>query len=172
MSPQRRCVAPVSPPYAEKQLRCCGCVVMAAETTTNRPITVPFPEPGEIRSRDIFRLLSRAWPFIKPFWRDVVRLFLMLLPGAAAGLFGLVLIRIFLDVIGNGRPLTPYEGWLLRLPLKASRQAVLTRTCLMGGAAALIGLPYALFVFGYAVWLLQKISNLFRVNLYAQLQEL
>ena len=42
----------------------------------------------------------------------------------------------------------------------------------MGGAAALIGLPYALFVFGYAVWLLQKISNLFRVNLYAQLQEL
>jgi len=96
----------------------------------------------------------------------------MLLPGAAAGLFGLVLIRIFFDVIGNGQPLTPYEAWLLRLPLNATRQTVLVRACLTCGVAALAGLPYALFLFGYAVWVLQKISNLFRVNLYAQLQEL
>jgi ABC-type multidrug transport system fused ATPase/permease subunit len=56
--------------------------------------------------------------------------------------------------------------------LHASRQTVLTRACLAGGLAALAGLPYALFLFGYAVWILQKISNLFRVNLYTQLQEL
>jgi ATP-binding cassette subfamily B protein len=145
---------------------------MPEEITTNGLITAPFAEPNQLRSRDIFRLLSRTWPFIKPYRRDVVRLFVMLLPGAAAGLFGLVLIRIFFDVIGNGQPLTRYEAWLLRLPLDATRQAVLARTCLAGGAAALAGLPYALFVLGYAVWLLQKISNLFRVNLYAQLQEL
>jgi len=92
--------------------------------------------------------------------------------GVAAGLFGLVLVRIFLDVIGNGEPLTPYEAWLLRLPLNASRPTVLARVCLAGGAAALAALPYALFMLGYLVWVLQKISNLFRVNLYAQLQEL
>ena len=140
---------------------------MPEEIFTDRPITEPFAEPSQLRSRDIFRLLGRAWPFIKPYWRDVVRLFVMLLPGVAAGLFGLMLIRIFFDVIGNGRALTPYEAWLLRLPLNATRQAVLARTCLASGAAALAGLPYALFMFGYAVWILQKISNLFRVNLYA-----
>jgi ABC-type multidrug transport system fused ATPase/permease subunit len=60
----------------------------------------------------------------------------------------------------------------LHLPLSATRQVVLTRACALGGAAALAGLPYALFVLGYGVWVLQKISNLFRVNLFAQLQEL
>ncbi len=149
-----------------------GCFVMGEGIITDGPISAPFADPPQLRSRDIFRLLSRAWPFIKPYRRDVVKLFVLLLPGAAAGLFGLVLIRIFFDVIGNGQPLTDYEAWLLRLPLNATRHTVLARTCLVGGAAALAGLPYALFMFGYAVWILQKISNLFRVNLYAQLQEL
>jgi ABC-type multidrug transport system fused ATPase/permease subunit len=94
------------------------------------------------------------------------------LPAAAGGLFGLVLIRIFFDVIGNGQPSTSYEAWLLRLPLNATRQTVLARACLAGGAASLVSLPYVFFIFGYTVWILQKISNLFRINLYAQLQEL
>jgi ABC-type multidrug transport system fused ATPase/permease subunit len=145
---------------------------MPGETIPDRPITGPFTEPDQLRSRDILRLLSRSWPFIRPYRRDLGRLFVLLLPGAAAGLFALVLVRVFFDVVGNGQPLTPYEAWLLRLTLHASRQAVLARTCLAGGAVALVSLPYALFVLGYAVWILQKISNLFRVNLYAQLQEL
>jgi ATP-binding cassette, subfamily B, bacterial len=135
-------------------------------------ISPPFAEPGRLRSRDIFGLLSRSWPFTRPYRRDLVCLFLMLLPGAAAGLFSLMMIRIFFDVIGNGRPLTAHEAWLLSLPLSATRQMVLARACLVGGAAALAALPYVLFVFGYTVWILQKISNLFRVNLFAQLQEL
>src|SRR5215472_10372642 len=137
---------------------------MAEEMIRNDPITVGLAEPRRLRSRDIFQLLNRAWPFIRPYRADLIRLFVMLLPGAAAGLFGLVLVRIFFDVIGNGHPLTPYEAWLLHLPLGATPQIVLTRACLVGGAAALAGLPYALFVLGYAVWILQKISNLFRVN--------
>jgi ABC-type multidrug transport system fused ATPase/permease subunit len=147
-------------------------VVVPEELSRDGPITAPFAEPDQLRSRDIFHLLSRAWPFIRPYRRDLVRLFVLLMPGAAGGLFGLVLIRIFFDVIGNGQPLTPYEAWLLRLPLNAARQTVLARACLAGGAAALIGLPYVFFIFGYAVWILQKISNLFRINLYARLAEL
>lgn len=145
--------------------------VIPEAITASGPITAPFVEPRQVRSRDVFRLLGLAWPFIRPYWRDVVRLFLLLLPGAAVGLLGLMLVRIFFDVIGSGQPLTHYEAWMLRLPLNATRQTVLVRTCLAGGAVALAGLPYALFVLGYAVWLLQKISNLFRVNLFAQLQE-
>jgi ABC-type multidrug transport system fused ATPase/permease subunit len=137
-----------------------------------RPITAPFAVPDRLCSRDIFRLLSRTWPFIKPYRANLIRLFVLLLPGAAAGLFGLVLVRVFFDVIGNGQPLTLYEALLLHLPLSANRQMVLMRACIVGGAAALAGFPYALFVFGYGVWVLQKISNLFRVNLFAQLQEL
>jgi ATP-binding cassette, subfamily B, bacterial len=145
---------------------------MSDQESKGRPITARFEEPDRLRSRDIFRLLSLAWPFIRPYRADLIRLFVMLLPGAAAGLFGLVLVRIFFDVIGNGQPLTPYEVWLLHLPLGATRQMVLMRACILGGAAALVGLPYALFVLGYGVWVLQKISNLFRVNLFSQLQEL
>ena len=136
------------------------------------PIAAAFADPGRLRSRDIFRLLSRSWPFIRPYKADLIRLFVMLLPAAAAGLFGLILVRIFFDVIGNGQPLTSYEAWLLHLPLSATRQTVLTRACAIGGVAALAGLPYALFVLGYGIWVLQKISNLFRVNLFAQLQQL
>jgi ABC-type multidrug transport system fused ATPase/permease subunit len=136
------------------------------------PITAPFADPEQLRSRDILNLLNRAWPFIRPFRRDLVSLFVTLLPGAATGLFGLVLIRIFFDVVGNGRSLTPYEAWLLRLPIDAARQTVLARACLVGGAIALVSVPYVLCIFGYAMWILQKISNLFRMNLYAQLQEL
>lgn len=145
---------------------------MLEEISKDGPITAPFAEPSQLRSRDILRLLSRAWPFIRPYRRDLARLFVLLLPGAAGGLFGLVLIRIFFDVIGNGQHLTPYEAWLLRLPLNATRQAVLGRACVAGGAAALVSLPYIFFIAGYAVWILQKISNLFRINLYAQFQEL
>jgi ATP-binding cassette, subfamily B, bacterial len=145
---------------------------MADEISKDGPITAKFAEPGRLRSRDVFQLLSLAWPFIRPFRRDLNWLCVMLLPGAAAGLFGLVLIRIFLDVIGNGQPLTVYEAWFLHLPLNATRQTVLMRACLAGGVAAVAGLPYALLVLGYAIWLMQKISNLFRVNLYSQLQEL
>src|SRR5690242_800424 len=92
-------------------------VVMPEELFRDGPITAPFAEPNKLRSRDIWRLLNRAWPFIRPYRRDLVRLFILLMPGAAGGLFGFVLIRIFFDVIGNGQPLTQYEAWLLRLPL-------------------------------------------------------
>ncbi|MBV8054588.1 MAG: hypothetical protein JO071_05035, partial [Deltaproteobacteria bacterium] len=147
-------------------------MMIPEEISADNAITAPFAEPDQLCSRDILRLLSRAWPFIRPYRHHLVRLFVLLLPAAAAGLFGLVLIRIFFDVIGNGQPLTPYEAWLLRLPLNATRQTVLARACVAGGAAALISLPYVFLIFGYAVWILQQISNLFRINLYAQLQEL
>src|SRR5690348_8686496 len=121
---------------------------MPGEPPHRSPITAPYADPDQLVSRDVFRLLSRAWPFIRPYRRDVIRLFIMLLPGAAAGPFGLMLVRIFFDVIGNGQPLSAYEAWLLRLPLNATRQGVLARACLVGGAGALAALLYALFVFG------------------------
>src|SRR5216683_2409559 len=77
------------------------------------PITAVFANPRQLR------LLSRVWPFIRPYRRDLATLFVVVLPGAATGLFGLLLIRIFFDVVGNGQPLTAYEAWLLRLPLDA-----------------------------------------------------
>src|SRR6266478_189401 len=68
------------------------------------PITAVFANPSQLCSRDIFRLLSRVWPFIRPYRRDLATLFVVVLPGAATGLFGLLLIRIFFDVVGNGQP--------------------------------------------------------------------
>jgi ATP-binding cassette, subfamily B, bacterial len=136
------------------------------------PITRPFPTPEKLRSRDILRLLTRTWPFIRPYRRHLLYLWLVLMAAMPAGLLALYLFPIFFDVIGNGHPLSHGQAWLLRVPLDASRYLVLWRACIVAGAAVMIALPVALIAVGYAVWILQRISNLFRVDLYTRMQEL
>ncbi len=133
---------------------------------------VSFPEPAHIRSRDIIRLALRCWPFVRPYKRHLLRLALTFIPGVVTALVGLLLVRVFFDVVGNGQPLTAFEAWILRLPISASRQDVLWHACILTGIEVLIGTPLAFFALGYAVWILQRIANLFRVNLYTRLQEL
>jgi len=134
--------------------------------------TRPFPSPEKLRSRDILRLLTRTWPFIRPYKRHLLYLWLAVLPGLPAGLLGLYLLPIFFDVIGNGHPLTPGQAHLLHVPLAASRYLVLWRGCIVAGGLIMIALPIGLVALGYAVWILQRITNLFRVDLYTRMQEL
>lgn len=134
--------------------------------------TTPFAEPANLSSLDILRLLPRAWPFIKPYTRDLVRLFLIALPGVAAGLVFLLLTQIFFDTVGNGHPLSALGAWFLRLPPNASREAVLWRCCIVTAIAAAVAAPVGMFIVGYGIWILQRISNLFRTSLYDRLQEL
>jgi ABC-type multidrug transport system fused ATPase/permease subunit len=97
---------------------------------------------------------------------------LALVPALPAGLFVLALTRIFFDVVGNGHPLTRFEAWLVHVPLNATRETVLLHTTVLGVIVAAVALPCAgLFVL-YALWILQRITNLFRVDLYTRLQEL
>jgi ATP-binding cassette, subfamily B, bacterial len=136
------------------------------------PAEPAFAEPARLTSRDVLRLLPRAWPFIRPYKHHLLYLALLIIPALPAGLIELTMIRVVFDVIGHGRPLSPIEARMLGLAVGASREMVLWRACLISGVAALVALPYAAFMFGYAVWILQRISNLFRVNLYTRLQEL
>jgi ABC-type multidrug transport system fused ATPase/permease subunit len=131
-----------------------------------------FPDPHRLRSRDVFRLVSRVWPFIQPYRKHLALLMLAIVPAMPAGLFVLVLTRIFYDVVGNGHPLTPFEAWLVHVPLNATREEVLLHTTVLGVAVAALALPCAGLVALYALWILQRISNLFRVDLYSRLQEL
>jgi ABC-type multidrug transport system fused ATPase/permease subunit len=131
-----------------------------------------FPQPSALRSRDVFRLFTRAWPFIRPYRRDLFFLLLLLMPSIPVGLVMLVLIRVLFDVVGQGGSLSSLDAHLLMLPMDASREAVLQRWCIVTGVLAAIVTPISLLGFGYAIWILQKISNLFRVNLYMRLQEL
>jgi ATP-binding cassette, subfamily B, bacterial len=136
------------------------------------PEKLRFPDPHRIRSRDIFRLYARVWPFIRPYRRHVVFLMLTIVPALPAGLVALVMARIFFDVIGNGHPLTRGEALLIHAPLNASRETVLLHFIVISVIVAAIALPIAGLIFGYAVWILQRITNLFRVDLYTRLQEL
>jgi ATP-binding cassette subfamily B protein len=120
----------------------------------------------------VFLLLARAWPFIRPYRRHLVYLFLLTLPTLIGGLVGLTLVRVFFDVIGHGGALKPGEAWILRCSLHADRRIVLIHACVVGGVVAMAGLVAVAFLLGYAVWILQRISNLFRVNLYTRMQEL
>ena len=60
---------------------------------------------------------------------------------------------------------------MLNLPVTAGRELVLWRACIAAGVLLVADIPVFAPTFGYAVWLLQRISNLFRVSLYSQLQE-
>ncbi len=131
-----------------------------------------FPDARRLRSRDVFRLVSRVWPFVRPYRRHLVYLFLLTLPALLGGLIGLNLTRIFFDVVGNGAALTPAQSWMLHVPLDADRRTVLIHGCVLGGIAAVGGLFVLGLLFGYGIWILQRISNLFRVNLYTRMQEL
>ncbi len=131
-----------------------------------------FPEARSLRSRDVFGLIARAWPFIRPYRRHLLLLFLMMLAAVPLGLVILDLIRIFFDVIGNGHPLRPYEARMLQVPLNASRDLVLWRACIAGGVVTMLVIPLNSVLLAYAVWILQKMSNLFRVNLYVRMQDL
>ena len=133
---------------------------------------VAFPDARRLRSRDVFRLASRVWPFVRPYRRHLVYLFLLTLPALLGGLIGLNLTRIFFDVVGNGAALTPAQSWMLHVPLDADRRTVLIHGCVLGGIAAVGGLFVLGLLFGYGIWILQRISNLFRVNLYTRMQEL
>ncbi len=132
----------------------------------------PFPPPEKLRSRDVFRLLGRSWPFIRPYRRHLLYLLLTALPALPVALLALSMFPVFYDVVGNSDPLSPWQAWLLGLPLHSTREMVLWRACLVVAGGAAIALPFGLLVFGYAVWILQGMSNLFRVDLYARLQEL
>jgi ATP-binding cassette subfamily B protein len=136
------------------------------------PNELAFPDARGLRSHDVFRLVARAWPFIRPYRRHLVYLFLLTLPALIGALVGLTLVRVFFDVVGQGAALKPFEAWMLRVPLHADRQMVLIHACVVAGVMAVVALIAVGFLFGYAVWILQRISNLFRVNLYTRMQEL
>ena len=148
---------------------------MNAEPTITAP-PVPselaFPDARRLRSRDVFRLVTRVWPFIRPYRRHLVYLFLLTLPLLFGGLVGLTLMRVFFDVVGHGGALKPAEARMLHVALHADRRTVLIHACVVGGIASVVGVIALGFIFGYAIWILQRISNLFRVNLYTRMQEL
>lgn len=146
-----------------------------AETAPPLPpaeVVAPFPAASRLRSRDVFRLLVRIWPFVRPYKRHLILLFLIMLPTLPVGLFAIQIIRVFFDVVGRGARLTAGEAWMLHVPIGASREMVLWHACVATGAVAAIVFPYGAATLAYAVWLLQRIANLFRVDLYARLQEL
>ena len=131
-----------------------------------------FPSPEKLRSRDIFRLLPRVWPFIRPFKRHLKYLALSVIPGLPGGLFALALLGVFFDSVGQGKPLNPFQAWMLHVPPSADRHLILWHACVFTGVMALVAIPYALTLVAYGIWILQRMTNQFRVDLYTRLQEL
>lgn len=131
-----------------------------------------FPDPANLRSRDVFRLAPRAWPFIRPFRRHLLFLLLAMIPGLPGVFFGIYMSQIFLDAVGDGKPLTPIGAAMLHLPIHASREVILWRACILISVFVMVAVPYGLCLFSYAIWILQRITNQFRVDLYTRLQGL
>jgi subfamily B ATP-binding cassette protein MsbA len=150
--------------YLEAQLAAADEHAAAAATA--------FPSPDQLRSRDIFRLTPRVWPFIRPFKRHLVYLALSVVPGLPGGLFALALLGVFFDTVGQGKPLNKFQAWMLHVPMSADRHVVLWHACIFTGLMLIVATPYALSLVAYGIWILQRMTNQFRVDLYTRLQEL
>src|SRR5262249_57500172 len=111
-------------------------------------------------------------PFRRPDGRHLFVLLLLALPALPTGLAAMTLIRIAFDVVGHGQPLSAVEAFILRLPMHAGREAVLWRLCVVTYVATLIAVPYGAVVLTYATWLLQCVTNRFRVDFYVRMQAL
>ena len=131
-----------------------------------------FPAPDKLRSRDIFRLAPRVWPFIKPFKRHLVYLALSAIPGLPGGLFALALLGVFFDSVGQGKPLNKFQAWMLHVPITADRHVILWHACVFTGVMTVVAIPYGIALLVYGIWILQRMTNQFRVDLYSRLQEL
>lgn len=131
-----------------------------------------LPQPDKMRSRDIFRLVPRVWPFIRPFKHHLIYLAVGVVPLLPGGLFALALLGVFFDSVGNGNALKPFQAWMLRVPMTADRHVILWHACVFTGVLTMITIPYAIALLVYGIWILQRMTNEFRVNLYARLQEL
>lgn len=131
-----------------------------------------FPPPDKLRSRDIFRLAPRVWPFIRPFMRHLVYLALGVVPGLPGGLFALALLGVFFDAVGQGKPLNQFQAWMLHVPMTADRHLILWHACVFTGVMMVIAIPYGIALVAYGIWILQRVTNQFRVDLYTRLQEL
>ena len=131
-----------------------------------------FTDSHRLRSRDVFRLIPRIGPFVRPYRKHIVFLVLMTIPLLPAGLLVIASTRIFYDVVGNGHALTRGEALLIRVPLTASRETVLLHLIVLWVIIAAVAAPIGALGIGYVVWLLQRITNLFRVELYSRMQEL
>jgi ABC-type multidrug transport system fused ATPase/permease subunit len=131
-----------------------------------------FPRASALRSRDVFRLIPRIWPFVRPYRRDLLYLFLMLAPGLPIGLLLVVMTQVLVDVVAQGEPLGSIQARLLLLEPGATRHEVLVRWLWASAALGLPMIAILMAVLRYAILILQRISNLFRVNLYDRLQEL
>jgi ABC-type multidrug transport system fused ATPase/permease subunit len=131
-----------------------------------------FPPPDKLRTRDIFRLAPRVWPFIRPFKRHLVYLGLGVIPGLPGGLFALALVGVFFDTVGQGKPLNQFQARMLFVPMNADRHIILWHACVFTGLMAIITTPYAIALVAYGIWILQRMTNQFRVDLYTRLQEL
>jgi ABC-type multidrug transport system fused ATPase/permease subunit len=131
-----------------------------------------FTDSHRLRSRDVFRLIARIGPFVRPYRKHLVFLVLMSIPLLPAGLLVIASTRIFYDVVGNGHALTRGEALLIHVPLTASRETVLLHLIVLWVIIAAVAAPIGTVGIVYVVWLLQRITNLFRVDLYSRMQEL
>jgi ABC-type multidrug transport system fused ATPase/permease subunit len=131
-----------------------------------------FPAPEQLRSRDVFRLVPHVWPFIRPLKRHLICLALGIVPGLPGGLIAFALLGVFFDVVGQGKPLNRLQTLMLQVPMNADRHVILFHACVFAAAGVAITMPYALGLLLYALWILQRMTNNFRVNLYAKLQGL
>jgi ABC-type multidrug transport system fused ATPase/permease subunit len=140
-------------------------------------------EHDRLDLRLVLRVLLRCLPLLHDVRRHLWLLGASLLVLLVLGLpFGFLIPDIFWTRVLEGQPLTAVEARLLALDAEpytvgssygvGERQVVRDRWLILVSAFALIGVPLGAALLYYALWILQRINQILRVQLLERLQAL
>jgi ABC-type multidrug transport system fused ATPase/permease subunit len=144
------------------------------------------PAGGEtdgLSLRLVLRALRRCLPMLQPVRADLLRFALAV---AVLGLLGTCTAALLLDVhwtrVLQGEPLTPFEARLLALDPAlsvqvesldaATRRSVRDRGLVLGVGLLLLLTPLGAALAYYLLWILQRINQQLRLELFQRLQRL
>lgn len=133
--------------------------------------------------RRLASVSRRAVAYLRPQWPHLAAMFVCFsLLGVILVPIGLLLADVLWTRVLLGAPLTEDQARTLDLPAdpfvtaselsSPERHRVLDRWLVFFGLAAALGLPAGLALFGYRLWVLQRINQTLRLDLLDQLQGL
>jgi ABC-type multidrug transport system fused ATPase/permease subunit len=141
------------------------------------------PEADGLPLRLVLRALRRCLPMLRPVRAHLVRFVLAVaLLGTVGSVGGAILLDLHWTRVLQGEPLTAFEAELLALDPAtsvqvekldaATRRVVRDRELIFGGALTLVLTLFGGALAYYLLWILQRINQELRLELYARLQAL
>ena len=138
-------------------------------------------DPHSLNARWVLTIFLRTWPFIRPVVKHLFAFVgLSAIVGLVAAIITLILINIATAGVLAGDPIGGMGAAIFSLDPavyvdaasldETTRKTLLWPSLALALLLALIGVPSAMALYYYSMWIFQQINQLMRIRLVDQLQ--